>query len=637
MQTAEICFSEAVTLRDRRPPKNTDSKKTDMENRMGQKRKNKQGTKNRLEPENKQEQKNKQMQNSKQEQNAGKRNFLVRVLCILLSVVLLQVWEAFINSNGIELRTVWQIVKGTYIWLIAPSALLICLVIRQKELPAKRPAKERSGLIILLSMGILSAALCRGVFYYVLSDEFVQEKALGEGILEGHIRDGATGEEKTVYYIDLDGIFRTPFPGWTESMLTEKLQEKYGEDVAFVSREGENAMIFTAESSRTGAGRFTFQAKNFYQTEDNFLYQLMKSDAVGYWKINNGRLSFVSAEGTTYPFDSDRADTAAYPDARDELRIFLSGREAIPYAVSTITDWFGYALEDERYHQSMAADQEGGGGTSPLGIIHICMGENEQVFDFSDCIKTLETEGWEPAAQELKEMLEQFANTAEEKHSRNGGEPKDGTAEADGTTPEEGKDPAAGSLLTEEQKQKAEEEQAAKLFLEMYRGDFEKECVLGNGSLRYRMVVRDAAAGSRFYSLLKSTDGGASWEMGSSNPFHDQLGMGVDFVFLDETFGFATLVHNGGDEADLYVTEDGGLNYEVCMMQGIHVTLEDGYLYNPYDYPEMPYEEDGVVYVLCGQGLDGDYNGGDENEKALFASTDHGHTFVFQEMVSSTK
>ena len=25
----------------------------------------------------------------------------------------------------------------------------------------------------------------------------------------------------------------------------------------------------------------------------------------------------------------------------------------------------------------------------------------------------------------------------------------------------------------------------------------------------------------------------------------------------------------------------------------------------------MPYEKDGVIYVLCGQGADGDYDGGD--------------------------
>lgn len=119
--------------------------------------------------------------------------------------------------------------------------------------------------------------------------------------------------------------------------------------------------------------------------------------------------------------------------------------------------------------------------------------------------------------------------------------------------------------------------------------------------------------------------------MSNHDPF-PTMGMGVDFIFLDENFGFASLMHQGGDEAELFVTENGGATYEQCMMQGLTVTLEDGYTYNPYDYPQMPYQEGENLYVLCGQGLDGDYNGGDGAWLALFESLDHGHTFSFKEM-----
>ena len=105
--------------------------------------------------------------------------------------------------------------------------------------------------------------------------------------------------------------------------------------------------------------------------------------------------------------------------------------------------------------------------------------------------------------------------------------------------------------------------------------------------------------------------------------------MGIDFTFLDENFGFATLMHNGGDEAVLYVTEDGGNTYQPVVMEEYTVTLTDGYTYNPYDYPQMPYEEDDIIYVLCGQGADGDYDGGDDAGLALYQSTDKGHTFTF--------
>lgn len=169
-------------------------------------------------------------------------------------------------------------------------------------------------------------------------------------------------------------------------------------------------------------------------------------------------------------------------------------------------------------------------------------------------------------------------------------------------------------------------------FFECYQGDYEKECELFDGGVRYRMVVLDAAAGSRWYGLLKSEDRGLSWDMVSDSPFGGDMGMGIDFTFLDEELGFATLSHNGGDEADLYVTENGGESYQRAVIQGLEVTLEDGYLYNPYDFPQMPYEEDGKLYVLCGQGNDGDYDGGDAAGMALYESTDGGHTFSYKEI-----
>lgn len=180
----------------------------------------------------------------------------------------------------------------------------------------------------------------------------------------------------------------------------------------------------------------------------------------------------------------------------------------------------------------------------------------------------------------------------------------------------------------------SEEEQKEweKEFFARYQGDFEKECELSDGRIRYRMVIMDAAAGSRWYGLLKSEDRGLSWQMVSDSPFGGDMGMGIEFTFLDEELGFATLTHNGGDEADLYITENGGENYQPVELEEITVTLDDGFRYNPYDFPQMPYEEDGKLYVLCGQGADGDYDGGDAAGMALFESADGGHTFSYKEI-----
>ena len=76
--------------------------------------------------------------------------------------------------------------------------------------------------------------------------------------------------------------------------------------------------------------------------------------------------------------------------------------------------------------------------------------------------------------------------------------------------------------------------------------DYRKGGSLLEGEIRYRMIVLDAALGSRWYGLIKSRDGGKNWEVVSDAPFGQELGQGVDFTFLDENFGFATLMHNGG-------------------------------------------------------------------------------------------
>lgn len=174
------------------------------------------------------------------------------------------------------------------------------------------------------------------------------------------------------------------------------------------------------------------------------------------------------------------------------------------------------------------------------------------------------------------------------------------------------------------------EEKEESAFMKNYDGEYEKEVKLEGTSIWYRMVVVDAALGSRLYGLLKSRDDGRTWEEVSLDPFDSQLGMAVDFTFLDEQTGFATLAHNGGDSADLYITEDGGKHYEPVVVEEKLFALPDGTMYAPYDYPQMPYESEEVLFLLCGQGSDEDYNGGDQQAMALYRSTDGGHTFIFQ-------
>lgn len=47
-------------------------------------------------------------------------------------------------------------------------------------------------------------------------------------------------------------------------------------------------------------------------------------------------------------------------------------------------------------------------------------------------------------------------------------------------------------------------------------------------------------------ALARENQAEETRELFSSDPFQQQLGQGIDFTFLDEELGFATLMHNGG-------------------------------------------------------------------------------------------
>ena len=84
------------------------------------------------------------------------------------------------------------------------------------------------------------------------------------------------------------------------------------------------------------------------------------------------------------------------------------------------------------------------------------------------------------------------------------------------------------------------------------------------------------------------------------------------------------------DQATLFRTENGGEIISPVTFPDVQVPLIDDETYNPFQFPDMPYEENGELYVTVGQGPNGDYNSG---AKALYQSSDNGKTWVFLEEV----
>ncbi len=144
--------------------------------------------------------------------------------------------------------------------------------------------------------------------------------------------------------------------------------------------------------------------------------------------------------------------------------------------------------------------------------------------------------------------------------------------------------------------------------------------------LGYQLAVVDAALGSRFYGLLKSEDGGENWETINGDPYLNRTGVSAGITFIDDALGFIALSHSGGTHAELYRTFDGGLSYEEIYFPIMEVPLGENEVHEPFDFPGMPYEENGRLLIKVGQGGDGDYKGG---IGALFESQDEGKTWIF--------
>jgi hypothetical protein len=149
----------------------------------------------------------------------------------------------------------------------------------------------------------------------------------------------------------------------------------------------------------------------------------------------------------------------------------------------------------------------------------------------------------------------------------------------------------------------------------------------------YKLNITDKALGSTFYSLSKTVDGGKTWEVINNDPFNGTIGSATGITFINDKLGFLGAVRPSGTEGELYRTDDGGISFKKVNYTPREVKLDSGQSISPFDSPGMPYEKDGVLNMLVGQGADGDYNG---NSSALYQSKDNGETWEYVKEVKSS-
>lgn len=540
-----------------------------------------------------------------------RKKAIIRIGILCGIAVCLQSAEYIWTGLGIELRTAAQGVKGICIWLLVPALILMqCYRILSDRTNLKA---GKVVFVLLFSVVILIAGLFRGAVY-VFSDEFVEEQVLEDGIIAGRYSEGLLEPTVTKYYEPVYGIFKRPFSGWSEDEITAQLKERYGAGIVPVSGPenledgGNGRYIYMEEPAWSDGAELYFAVENDYRLTNSYLYQRMRQDAAAFWQQKRRSAYFFDqTKNEGYEFYDERCDSQKYPDSTDMLTVRCESEEDILQCATDITDWMYYVSEDDRYYSNETQPE--------IGSIRIEFQDAAFLLwtlsdtDFRDISK------WQENRQKIADAIKTSAGFA--------GGKTDVSAEKDSSEHVSEDADTAGGEEALSQRERNE------YFMQWYAGGYEQEWEIEDGSIRYRMVVTDAAAGSRLYGLLKSVDAGATWSVVSLDPFAGQTGMGIAFTFLDEDFGFASLVHNGGTEAELYITEDGGYSYTPVTIQEITVSLDNGYRYVPYDYPQMPYQKDGSLFLMCGQGTDGDYEGGDAAGMALYESADGGHTFTY--------
>lgn len=149
-----------------------------------------------------------------------------------------------------------------------------------------------------------------------------------------------------------------------------------------------------------------------------------------------------------------------------------------------------------------------------------------------------------------------------------------------------------------------------------------------DGQHGWRLSVADAAAGSRFYVLEQTADGGNSWECINQDPFSGKIGVAEGLVFFDENTGVAGLSGASQSYSSLYLTRDGGAVFEQIELPMETVAelpesaAEYGQTIEDYAYLNMPKKEGDIWTITVTAGAS-------EREGLVFQSPDGGKSWTY--------
>ena len=144
----------------------------------------------------------------------------------------------------------------------------------------------------------------------------------------------------------------------------------------------------------------------------------------------------------------------------------------------------------------------------------------------------------------------------------------------------------------------------------------------------WRLAVIDAATGSRFYVLEKSTNGGSSWERINEDPFDGKWGVAEGLIFYDNNYGIAGVTNGSQSNSEIFITRDGGITFSKIelpmedVQQLPQIANELNFTIADYAYLSMPEIDNDVMSIMV-------TTGASEKDGLLFQSFDVGVTWSY--------
>ncbi len=390
-------------------------------------------------------------------------------------------------------------------------------------------------------------------------------------------------QENGTYVIYYDGSDR--FKGYTKEQAVAWIQKKYGSEVRFVSEQN-NTYTFDE-------GGFGFEVqKDFYLT-DNYEKAYYEWYGEQFSAAHNRYIYFEEDNSEYIPvvgFNGRQAgEIESFCNAVCDL---AESFEKVPF------DKFIYYIEEQDFTFDMK------GYLEPYSRNALYNAVYEQLEQISlRAIEEEETPDADYPEAANTDRSETFPVETESNVIPNG--------DSDGTNKSE----AFSIEITEE-------------ILEYYKSLEPDASYKMKDGTAYNMLPVDRACGSSYYILTAAK--GNSLQIINMDPYLGQGGEARWISFLEnEQTGFSCLSYSGGSYGLLFRTADGGKTFREVTYPSANALLSDGTIYNPFVMPEKVWEEKGKMYLLVGQGPDGDYYGEKGYCNGLFESTDQGVTWSY--------